>query len=126
MLPPHLEATNRVANYFDPDSNRVMYRVLSPAGLVVAEKIESEKVALQIACVEEMHDAFSLLLGVYDSHVSGCLYDLWGCMATLEELVLDIDGTYEKEFPGVAYHAENLIELYDLQDVINHAKVRWR
>lgn len=76
MLAPIFKPKNTVTNYIDASSRKVMYRVVSPTGATVADAIETERLARQIACIDEMYDAFAFTLGRYRSHMFDCVYDL--------------------------------------------------
>lgn len=124
MLPAPFNPTNSVQHYIDSDTNRVVYRVVSPTGLIAAEGIDSENLARRIACMDELFDAFEYLLEYVETAFWQNRYDLKWCMANYEELAAGQDGVYEKEQPGLPEQAEILVELTDLREHLKTPKYR--
>jgi hypothetical protein len=115
MLPQPFAPTNSVKHYIDPATNRVMYRVLSPTGATIAEAIDVESLARQIACMEELVNAF-------DSLLDSAVQDFWNhrkglkrSLPTLAEIAEDVDGVYGRKYPNMPTRAGILVEHNKLQ-----------
>jgi hypothetical protein len=115
MLPLPFEPTNSVKHYLDPVANRVKYRVLSPTGATIAEAIDVESLARQIACIDEVTDAFEYLMDHINNDFGYWRHYLNWSMTTIAEIAEDIDGAYSKEYPDMPKRAEILMELNDLK-----------
>lgn len=107
---------NSVKNYVDAATHRVMYRVVSPSGVTVADCIDSESLARKIACMDEIYDAFLHLLDYAEGDFWDGRYDLKWSMASYEEFAADTDGAYERDYPGSPDQAEILMEFTDLRE----------
>lgn len=124
MLPPPFEPINQVKNYIDAATHRVVYRVVSPSGIMIADGIDSESSARRIACMDELFDAFEYLLEYVETDICQNRFALKWCMASYEELAADKEGVYEQEYPGLPDQAEILIELTDLKEHLRTPEYR--
>jgi hypothetical protein len=122
MVTPHFKPKNTVTKYVDALSHRVMYRVVSPTGDTLADAIDSERLARQIACMDELYDAFTYTLSQYRSHILDCVYDLGWDTGTWEELALDTDGEYEIDYPGLPEEAELVVLFGEIEDFVEPPK----
>jgi hypothetical protein len=118
MVTPHFKPKNTVTKYVDALSHRVMYRVVSPTGDTLADAIDSERLARQIACMDDLYDAFAYLRREYEAHIWQCSYDLKHVMASNIELAIDEDGTYERDYPRLPERAELLVLFEDIEEFV--------
>ncbi len=118
MLPPPFTPQNKVKHYFDATHSRTLYRVLSPNGLTVAEGIDSEGVARQVACLDQLVDKYQYLVTLAEWNFWHGKYDLPWSTPGYEELASDKDGQYEVTYPGLPAEAGLLLEMNDLRDYL--------
>ena len=112
------EPTSNVKHYIDTVTHRVMYRVVSQSGVTVADSIDSEILARQIACMDDLYDAFAYLRREYEAHIWQCSYDLKHVMASNIELAIDEDGTYERDYPRLPERADLLVLFEDIEEFV--------
>jgi hypothetical protein len=119
MPTSEFKPTNSVKHYFDPVSNRNLYRVLAADGVLVAEGIDSESIDRQIACLDQLVEGYELLLGHAERDFWGGRYDLRWPTPCYEELAADQDGSWEAQFPGISLIASLLLETNEIKDYLD-------
>lgn len=119
MLPPPFAPKNTVRHYFDASSNRTLYRVLAPNGLTIAEGIDSDETARQLACMDQLVSGYRYLLAYMERDFWHGKYDLPWSTPEIEELADDVDGRWEAAYPGLPEEAVLLIELKDIMDYLH-------
>jgi hypothetical protein len=111
-----ITSTNIVQAYFDANLKRTLFRVKSVNGYTLAEGVDSELLARQIAHLPALIEGFDYLLCLSKLNFRYAKWDFGFNGPDIDEIALDEDGFFEKEYPGAPEEAVLLTELCMLQE----------
>jgi hypothetical protein len=100
-----LTSDSIVQAYFDANLKRTLFRVVSVNGYTLAEGIDSELLARQIAHLPALLGGFDELLDLSEQNFR---YHKWNFRSNapgIVEIALDEGGLFEKMFPGAPEEA---------------------
>jgi hypothetical protein len=114
-----LTSNNIVQAYFDANLKRTLFRVVSVNGYTLAEGIDSELLARQIAHLPALMGGFNDLLDLSEQNFRYAKWDFRSNAPGIVEIALDKDGLFEKTFPGAPEEALLLTGLRMLHDQLS-------